>query len=104
MLQEATEERQALTAQISRAVVRVMKQNLGRGPTRCRTELGPGYAIVFCGDAMTGAEKTLLAAGKREQVKRARAVLADAIRDELVREVEDITARRVDAFASDMDP
>lgn len=104
MLQEATDDRQALTAEVSHAVVRILKRNLGRGPTRCRTELRPDYAIVFCGDTLTEAEKTLLAAGKREQVKLARGVFAEAIRGELVEAVESITGRRVVAVVSDVDP
>ena len=103
MLHEATEDRQAITAEVSHAVVRIMKRNLGRGPTRCRTELRPGYAIVFCGDTLTEVEKTLLGAGKRDQVKVARGVVAEAIRDELVESVEAITGRRVSAVASDVD-
>jgi uncharacterized protein YbcI len=104
MLRGATEDRQAVTARVSRAVVQIMKQNVGRGPTSCRTELHAGYAIVFCGHALTEAEKTLLSAGKRDQVKQARAILTDAIRDELVKAVETVTGRRVVSFASDVDP
>src|SRR5688572_16938452 len=104
MLHEATDDRQALTAEVSHAVVRIMKRNLGRGPTRCRTELRPGYAIVFCGDTLTEVEKTLLAAGKRERLMISRGILAEAIRDELVEAVQAITGRRVVATASDVDP
>jgi uncharacterized protein YbcI len=103
-LHEATDDRQTVTARVSRAVVRIMKQSLGRGPTRCRTELRADYAIVFCGDTLTEVEKTLLAVGKREQVRLSRAVVADALREELVKAVETITGRRVVCFASDVDP
>src|SRR3954470_7251232 len=105
MLQEATTtDRQAITAQISRAVVQIVKRAVGRGPTRCRTELRADYAIVFCGASLTEVEKTLLAAGKREQVKQSRAILADAMQDELVKAVETATGRNVAAYASDVDP
>ena len=100
----ANEDRNTVTAEISRAVVRIMKQQLGRGPTRCRTHLNSDHAVVFCRETLTEAEKTLVAAGKREHVKDARQHLEEVIRAELAEAVESLTGRKVASVLFDLDP
>jgi uncharacterized protein YbcI len=91
----------SLQAAISDMVVRVTADYTGRGPTRARTTINGEWVFVTLSDILTKGERTLVAAGKARFVRDTRKAFQDAMRDELVFELEALTRRHVIAFLSD---
>jgi uncharacterized protein YbcI len=89
-----------LTA-ISSAVTRVMADHTGRGPTRARTVISGDWIFVTLEDALTKGERKLVSLGRREFVMHTRRAFQEAMRDEVVREIETLTGRKAIAFLSD---
>jgi uncharacterized protein YbcI len=96
----------ALDAAISNAVVGLIRDYVGRGPTKARTIHKGNLVLCVLEDTMTRAEQSLVAAGDDEFVVRMRHALQNAMRDELTTAVEGFTQRKVVAFlsASHLDP
>jgi uncharacterized protein YbcI len=91
----------ALSAAISNAVVRLISEYTGRGPTKARTAINRDVVTVVLADTMTKAERTLAANGKAELVLRLRQEFQRTMRDDLVAAVEMLMERKVVAFMSD---
>jgi uncharacterized protein YbcI len=89
-----------LTA-ISNAVIRVLADHTGRGPTRARTVISGDWIFITLEDALTKGERKLVSLGRREFVMHTRRAFQEAMRDDLVREIEALTGRKVLAFLSD---
>lgn len=90
-----------LSREISREMVSLVKQYLGRGPTYARTYIHDDLVTVIFQDTMTIAEQTLKDEGNEETVKQLRHVFQGAFRDDAVSIVERLTGRPVLAFLSD---
>jgi uncharacterized protein YbcI len=88
-------------AAISRAVVQVHTQYVGRGPTKARTILHGDIVVTVMEDTLTKAERSLAADGKLDAVLTMRREFQRAMRNDLVSEVERLTGRSVRAFLSD---
>jgi uncharacterized protein YbcI len=82
---------------ISRSVVTVLKEHLGRGPVRAKTYLHEDSVLVLMFNGHTVAEDTLEAGGQAESVASQR---VKAIRGELTAIVEAETGRKVIGFMS----
>src|SRR5215208_1487957 len=93
-------DRAAVAADISREIVRLHARLFGRGPTRAKTFLYEDFALCILEDVLTRAEKTLVGAGKVEQVHSTRTAFQEAVRDDFVAIVENATGRTVRAFVS----
>jgi uncharacterized protein YbcI len=93
-------DRGAARSAIANAIVRLHAEHYGRGPTRARAQLMEDVVIVVLEDVFTTAERTLVAAGRGDQVQATRAAFADALRDRFVAAVEAACGRRVRAFMS----
>jgi uncharacterized protein YbcI len=91
-------------AEISRAIVQLMARTAGRGPTKARTTLDAGHALVVVEDALTTSERGLVAAGEADLVRRQRAALQRLIRDDAIVAVETATGRSVRLLLSDIAP
>jgi len=91
-------------AEISRAIVQLMARTAGRGPTKARTTIDGGHALVVVEDALTTSERGLVAAGESALVRRQRAALQGLIRDEAIAAVETVTGRSVRLLLSDIAP
>src|SRR5215207_6793655 len=91
-------------AEISRSIVQLMARTAGRGPTKARTTIDGGHALVVVEDAPTTSERGLTAAGESELVRRQRAALQGLIRDEAIAAVETATGRSVRLLLSDISP
>jgi uncharacterized protein YbcI len=91
-------------ADISRAVVQLMARYSGRGPTKARTTLDSGHAVVVVEDALNTSERGLVEAGERELVRHQRAALQRLMCDEAIAAVEAATGRRVRLVMSDIAP
>lgn len=90
-----------LTAAISNAVVGLLREFTGRGPTQARTTIGADTIVVTLRDSLTKAERTLAARGQSIEVLAMRRAFQDTMRADLVAAVERLTERKVDAFLSD---
>ena len=90
-----------LSAAISNAVVGLLHDYTGRGPTRARTTIGADTIVVTLRDSLTKAERTLAGRGQATEVLAMRRAFQDTMRDDLVAAVEQLTGRTVEAFLSD---
>jgi len=90
----------SLTAAISNAVVRIMSEYTGRGPTKARTSIRDDVVLVLMQDTLTKAERSLLEAGETDFVLKTRHLFQTTMADDLVAAVEMLTERKVVAFMS----
>ena len=87
-------------AAISNAVTKIHRDSYGRGARRTRTIMQGDYVVAFMEDIYTPVEKTFIAAGKFEQVRKTRLTFQELMRDQFAQAVEAATGRRVIAFFS----
>jgi uncharacterized protein YbcI len=93
----------SLSADISRAVVRVVADYTGRGPTKVRTSIRDDLVVVLLRETLTKAETRLRERGEAVFVNESRRRFQSAMREELVTAIEGLTGRRVTSFMSDHD-
>jgi uncharacterized protein YbcI len=91
----------ALNAAISNAVVQLLNEYVGRGPTKARTIHDGNIVLCVLEDTMTKAERSLAAGGHEEFVLSARHALQHTMQADLTAAVEALTHRKVAAFMSD---
>jgi uncharacterized protein YbcI len=92
-------------AEVAQALVRLHKEQLGRGPTHARADFaGPDALVCVMEDALLPAERAMVEIGEHQQVSESRMHLQAATRPRFVGAVEKITGRRVRAFSSAIDP
>jgi uncharacterized protein YbcI len=89
-----------LNARISTAVVQVLREFTGRGPTRARTTYVGDLISVLLQDTLTPGERALVADDKHETVLAVRTEYQDTMRERLTSEIEELTGRHVLAFLS----
>jgi uncharacterized protein YbcI len=89
-----------LSADISRAVVHLFSEHTGRGPTKARTTIDAELIVVLLHESMTRAERTLVEAGKHDEVLGIRRAFQETMRPALVNAVEGLTERTVVSFMS----
>jgi uncharacterized protein YbcI len=90
----------ALNAAISNAVVGLLGEFAGRGPTKARTIHSGNLVLCVVEDTMTKVERSLASGGHEEFVLRLRSALQHTMRTRLTAAVEGLTHRRVAAFLS----
>ena len=91
----------ALSAAISNAVVGLLHDYTGRGPTHARTTVSSDTVVVTLRNSLTRAERTLAQRGQAAEVLAMRRAFQNTMRDDLVAAVERLTGRAVEAFLSD---
>jgi uncharacterized protein YbcI len=89
-----------VAAGISNAVVRLMSDYIGRGPTKARTAISRDVVTVLLQDTLTKAERSLVEDGKSDLVLQMRHEFQITMRDDLVAAVEMLMERKVIAFMS----
>jgi uncharacterized protein YbcI len=89
-----------LNAAISNAVVGLVREHVGRGPTKARTIHSGNLVLCVLEDTMTKAERTLASAGEEDFVLRMRHAIQTVMRNDLAAAVEGLTQRKVVAFMS----
>ena len=96
---------EVLTA-MSNAVVRIVREYTGRGPTRARAAIHDNVAFVLMQETMLKAEHSLINDSKAGLVVEMRRSFQQTMRKEFSAAVERITGREVIAFMSDshLDP
>jgi uncharacterized protein YbcI len=90
---------------VSNGMVRLYKEQLGRGPTRARTEWA-GSDILLCTleDSLTTAEHRLRERGQYERIRDTRQYFQYEWMAEFVSVIETASGRKVRAFVSGIDP
>jgi uncharacterized protein YbcI len=91
----------ARAGDISTAMVRLVSEYTGRGPTRARTYITDDIVTVVMQDTLTKAERSLARDGREELVLNMRHAFQQTMRDDLVGIVESAMRRSVVAFFSD---
>ena len=91
----------SMAAAISNAVVGLLHEYTGRGPTTARTTVGGDTIVVTLRDSLTKAERTLAAHGQALEVLAMRRAFQNTMRDDMIAVVERLTGRGVEAFLSD---
>jgi uncharacterized protein YbcI len=95
---------QSVRAELSREMVRLYKDQFGRGPTKAKTEFaGPDAVLCTLEDSMTPAEHSLAAMGEHQRLRDTRLYFQYATEAEFVGIVERVLHRKVRAFVSGMD-
>lgn len=88
----------------SSAMVRIHKEQFGRGPTRARSSwAGPNTLLCELWDTFTPAERTMVAMGEHQRLRDVRLFFQHATEEQFRAAVEEIFGRRVRAFVSGTD-
>jgi uncharacterized protein YbcI len=90
-----------LSRDLSQAMVKLLKDCNGRGPTHAHAYIHEDLVVVVLRRTMTKAERTLADEGEEALVRRVRRVLQGKFREDANGIVERLTGRRVCAFLSD---
>ncbi len=94
----------AVLMQVANEMVRLFKEQFGRGPTSARAVWsGPDAITVFLEETFTPAERNLARMGEHERLRETRMYLQYATVEEFCRPVEQITGRKVRGFISGID-
>ncbi|MEA2493122.1 MAG: hypothetical protein QOJ29_1033 [Thermoleophilaceae bacterium] len=89
---------------LSNEMVGLYKEQLGRGPTRSRSNwAGDNALIVTLEDSLTPAERRLVQMGEHARLRDARTFAQYATTHEFVEIAERLTGRTVRAFVSGID-
>jgi uncharacterized protein YbcI len=89
---------------VSNAMVKLHKDQFGRGPTSARANFaGPDMLVCMLHDALLPAERKLVDLGEQGRVRDSRTAFQAATASEFIAAVEQIVQRKVHAFASGID-
>jgi uncharacterized protein YbcI len=101
---ESSDPQLSLKAAISREMVRLYKEQFGRGPTKARTEFaGPDTVVSTLEDSFTPAERKLVAMGELDRLRDMRTYFQHATEGEFCEAIERLVNRRVRGFTSGID-
>jgi len=85
-------------------MVRLYKEQLGRGPTKVRTNwAGRDTLVVVLEDTFTPAERNLLTLGESSRLRETRMLFQYSWAREFCEPIERLTGRKVRAFVSGLD-
>jgi uncharacterized protein YbcI len=100
-----SEERQGFQlSELSNAMVKIYKEQFGRGPTKTVTNYaGPNVLITTLENSLTPAERRMAEMGEHQRLRDTRMFFQYATVPEFVETVERITGRTVRAFVSGID-
>ena len=95
---------ESVRAEISREMVRLYKEQFGRGPTKARTEFA-GRDVVVCTleHSFTPAERKLVEMSEHQRLRDTRLYFQHATEGDFRGAVERLLKRRVRAFVSGID-
>ena len=101
---DETEQRSSAMMAVSNAMVRLHKEQFGRGPTKARSYYaGPDTLLSILENVLVPAEQKLIEIGQAERVRDTRTSFQAATQAEFIAAVEQIVHRKVRAFASAVD-
>jgi uncharacterized protein YbcI len=94
----------SVLAEISREMVRLYKEQFGRGPTKARTDFaGPDIVICTLENSLTPAEHKLAELGEHQRLRDTRMYFQHVTQGEFCEIVERLLGRKVRAFVSGHD-
>jgi len=101
---EVVDSTYSVRADISREMVRLYKDQFGRGPTRARTEFaGPDLVVSTLEDSFTPAERKMAEMGEAQRLRDTRTFFQHATEADFCAVIERLLKRRVRAFVSGID-
>jgi uncharacterized protein YbcI len=99
-----SEERPSLYAEISREMVRLYKEQFGRGPTKAKTSFADADTVICTlENSLTPAERNMVALGEHQRLRDVRMFFQHASEAEFKDAIERLTGRKVRAFVSGID-
>jgi uncharacterized protein YbcI len=90
----------ALNAAISQALVRLLADTTGRGPTKARTTIDRDLIVVMLQNTLTSGERYLADSNRAEQVLGMRRAYQEAMGSDCIAAIQGLTGRTVIAFMS----
>jgi uncharacterized protein YbcI len=94
----------SMLTELSNEMVRLFKEQFGRGPTTARAAwAGPDVIAVVLENTLTPAERNLVRLGEHERLREMRTFFQYAGVTEFCEPVERLTGRKVRAFVSGTD-
>jgi uncharacterized protein YbcI len=101
---ETADYQSSVRAELSREMVRLYKEQFGRGPTKARTEFaGPDVVVCTLEDSFTPAERRLAEMEEHQRLRDTRLYFQHATKGDFIAVVEKIVGRKVRAFNSSID-
>lgn len=101
---EVEDRRDSILAEISRQMVRIYKEQFGRGPTKARTDFaGPDIVICTLEESLTPAEQRLAQLGEHQRLRDTRMYFQHVTEKEFCAVLERVLGRKVRAFVSGID-
>jgi uncharacterized protein YbcI len=100
----STTARGELLATVSNEIVQLHKRCYGKGPTQARSYYMDDLLVTLLRGGFTEVERTLRSRGRKGVVVGQRAEFQQAVADQFVERIEQITGRRVISFMSNTDP
>jgi uncharacterized protein YbcI len=89
-----------VTSAVSREIVKALKHDFGRGPTKARTHILDDCVLVLMREGHTTSERTMGRVGQRRSVAQGRVDMSETIRVSLIAIVEREIGRKVVGFMS----
>jgi uncharacterized protein YbcI len=90
----------AVLSQISNAVVQILREYYGRGPTKAKTYLNDNCLLTVTEDLLTTVEETLVERGDADLVRTMRLRFQTVVADRFIAAVEEATGRKVLTYHS----
>jgi uncharacterized protein YbcI len=84
-----------MRAALSNALVALMKEFYGKGPTAAKSFINDEYLLTVLEGGLTRNEETLIADGQSDLVRVYRLAFQQSVREQFVSAVERITGRKV---------
>jgi uncharacterized protein YbcI len=101
---ETTDFHSSIRAEISREMVRLYKEQFGRGPTKAKTDFaGPDVLVCTLEDSFTPAERKLAEMEEHQRLRDTRLYFQHATKDAFIEIIERLLSRKVRAFNSSID-
>jgi uncharacterized protein YbcI len=90
----------SLSLAISNSIVGMLREYTGRGPTKARTTIRDNVVLVMLEQTLTKGEQSLVAKGREDKVLEIRHEFQNAMREEGMGKIAELTGRKVVAFLS----
>jgi uncharacterized protein YbcI len=90
----------SLYVAISNAIVRILRENTGRGPMKAKTTIRDDVVLVMLQQSLTKGELSLIQKGRGEKVLEIRHEFQEAMREECIDVIGALTGRNVTAMLS----
>ena len=104
-MDDTQERHQFVLADVSNAMVKLHKEQFGRGPTKARCGFAsPDLLVCALEDPLLPAEIKMVELGEVARVRDSRTSFQAATASDFIEAVENIVHRKVRAFASGIDP